>query len=247
MSLKNTVCAAAVRIAFGSVLTAFAYSAYLPSSFSVPEQSSLQRGARIFMNYCSGCHSLKYLRYNRMAKDLAIVNEEGQVNEPLLKGNLLFTQVPVFAPIESAMPADEAQQWFGVAPPDLSLIVRQRGALWLYDYLQGFYPDDSRPLGTNNRLIPNVAMPDILEPLRGQRSRMQNLDLSLYQIAMGEDSAAQFDQVLFDLVNFLAYVAEPTRLLRYQLGFAVITFLFVFLLLAIALKRSYWYRQFIKQ
>lgn len=194
----------------------------------VQDKASLQRGARLFMNYCSGCHSLNYLRYNHMAKGLGITGFDGRINEDLLKNNLIFTQATVNDPIRIALPPEDAKQWFGIVPPDLSLVAREKGTKWLYSYLNGFYRDDSRPFGTNNRLVPDVAMPNILETL--------NHELS-------EDD---FNNDLHDLVAFLAYVGEPVQLIRYRIGFYVVSFLFVLFLVALGLKRVYWRKNGIK-
>jgi ubiquinol-cytochrome c reductase cytochrome c1 subunit len=156
--------------------------------------ASLQRGAKVFMNYCSGCHSLKYLRYNRMAEDLGLTTFDGQIDQDLLKSNLIFTQATIYDPIQIAMPAEDAKQWFGVVPPDLSLSARERGGQWLYNYLNSFYNDSSRPFGVNNLLIPNVAMPDMLEPLIGKRMLAPNNKIhssSLQIIKQGDLSPQQ--------------------------------------------------------
>ncbi|MCW8444933.1 cytochrome c1 [Fluoribacter gormanii] len=193
-----------------------------PVTIDVQDQASLQRGARLFMNYCSGCHSLKYLRYNHMAKGLGLIGFDGQINQDLLKNNLIFTQATINDPIRIALPPEDAKQWFGIVPPDLSLIAREKGTKWLYSYLSAFYKDDSRPFGTNNHLVPDVAMPNILETLNHDLSR------------------EQFDSNLQDLVTFLAYVGEPVKLLRHYLGFFVVGFLLILFLAAWGLKTIYW-------
>jgi ubiquinol-cytochrome c reductase cytochrome c1 subunit len=113
----------------------------LPSGTDIKNTESLQRGARNFMNYCSGCHSLKYLRYNRLAADLKIPESE--------LANLMFTSDKAFDTINSAMPSD-SEGWFGKQPPDLSLIARSRSPDYLYSYMKGFYVDKTRPWGVNN-------------------------------------------------------------------------------------------------
>ncbi len=184
-------------------------------------KASLQRGAKLFINYCSGCHSLKYMRYNQMAKGLGLLTFDGRVDDDLLKQNLIFTQAPVNAPIEIALSPEDAKKWFGVAPPDLSLVVRERGARWLYLYLSGFYNDKSRPFGVNNLLVHDVMMPNVLASL-GKGNSMQ-------------------DQR--DLVTFLSYVSEPELETRYQLGWRVMAFLLIFLLIAFSLKKVYWQKK----
>lgn len=207
-----------------------------PSVFTPHDKTSLQRGAAVFMNYCSGCHSLNYLRYNQMAAGLGINSLV------VLKNNLIFTQANSSDPITIALPEKEAQQWFGLVPPDLSLSARQRGVPWLYHYLMGFYADKNRPFGTNNIMVPNVAMPDVLEPLRGQ---WQLVDREQHKplfkvIQQGTLAPEEFEQTVTDLVNFLDYVGEPTKAERYRLGLLVLLFLTVLLVPLYCLQRLYW-------
>ncbi|WP_408607323.1 cytochrome c1 [Legionella waltersii] len=210
---------------------------------NIHDKESLQRGARLYMNYCSGCHSLKYMRYNRMAEDLGLTTFDGQLDQDLLTNNLIFTKASVYDPIEIAMAPEDAKQWFGMVPPDLTLSTRNRGPNWVYTYLKSFYADKTRPFGANNLLIPDVAMPNVLEPLIGQvisvedqHSHTKNLLL----VKHGEMQEAQFDSALKDLVTFLVYVGEPAKLVRYKLGTFVILFFCVFLIIAILLKKTYW-------
>lgn len=212
-------------------------------SFAIDNKPSLQRGAKLFMNYCSGCHSLKYLRYNHMADGLGLIGFDGRVDEDLLKNNLIFTEATVNDPIRIALPPEDAKQWFGVVPPDLSLVARAKGADWLFAYFKSFYTDNSRPFGVNNLLVPGVAMPNILEPLIGEmilvrETKEHATHLSL--VKEGELSSAQLDILLNDLVSFLVYAGEPTQVARHRLGFFVLAFLLVFLLVVFALKRVYW-------
>jgi ubiquinol-cytochrome c reductase cytochrome c1 subunit len=210
------------------------------------DKTTLQRGARLFMNYCSGCHSLRYMRYNQMAKDLGLVTFDGKLDENLLVNNLIFTHSTIYDPIEISMPETDARQWFGVVPPDLSLSARKRGADWLYSYLKGFYEDKSRPFGTNNLLIPGVAMPNVLAPLVGRvialkkKGQGDALSLNLLRIGDGEMSEYEFDNTVHDLVTFLVYVGEPVKLIRYRMGGFVITFLCILLVIVYQLKKNYW-------
>lgn len=184
------------------------------------DQAKLQRGAALFMNYCSGCHSLRYLRYNRMAKDLGLTTVNEQVDSSLVS-NLIFTSAKIVDPIQIAMPATDARQWFGIVPPDLTLSAREKGAGWIYSYLNGFYADKTRPFGANNHLAPDTAMPNILYPIA-------NLDQQ------------EHERILEDLLNFLVYASEPVQLIRYCLGWMVLSLLGVFCLLVYFLQRSYW-------
>ncbi len=214
-------------------------------SIDLDDKESLQRGAKLFMNYCSGCHSLKYMRYNRMAEALGLTTFDGQLDEPLLKNNLIFTQSTLYDPIQIAMLPDDAKQWFGMVPPDLSLSARDRGTDWIYNYLKNFYSDDSRPFGANNLLVPDVAMPNVLEPLMGKKVLIKNKvthGLDLVLIGQGEMYPAEFNSALKDLITFLEYVGEPAKMVRYQIGFFVILFLCILFLVAWRLKKSYWRR-----
>lgn len=186
------------------------------------DQAKLQRGAKIFMNYCSGCHSLRYLRYNRMALDLGIIRFDGQIDSNLLRSNLIFTRAEVVDPVKVSMPAAEAREWFGVIPPDLSLIARQRGVAWIYNYLNGFYADSSRPYGTNNNMLPDTAMPNVFYPVLNKISQQEH------------------EKNLEDLLSFLAYVGEPAQLQRYSLGYGVVLFLIIFCIISYLLKKMYW-------
>jgi len=209
----------------------------------VRDQAALQRGAAMYMNYCSGCHSLKYMRYNRMAKDMGLTHFTGELDTELLVNNLIFTDAKPHAPIEISMPAESARQWFGVVPPDLSLSAREKGVSWIYSYLKGFYADESRPFGSNNVFVPGVAMPNVLAPLSGRvidtSDGHPSLD-SLLLVQKGTMSEHRFDSALQDLVTFLAYVGEPAQLSRYRIGAGVMVFLLVFLLLSWQLKKLYW-------
>lgn len=205
------------------------------------DQASLQRGAQLFMNNCAGCHSLKYLRYSRLAADLGLSEEQVQVS-------LNFSGAAVGEHITTPMPA-EAEKWFGKLPPDLSLVSRVRGEDWIYTYLLSFYQDEQAALGWNNQLYPNVSMPNALWELQGLQRPVhaEQPDVAGNKVVVGLQLAspgalepAQFKQAARDITNFLAYAAEPAALKRQQLGIWVILFLAVFTLLAWLLKREYW-------
>lgn len=218
----------------------------LPVEIDLHDQAGLQRGAKIFMNYCLGCHSLKYMRYNKMANDLGLTTFDGEIDKDLLVNNLIFTHAKLPDPIKIGLPPTDAKQWFGTVPPDLSLIARVRGGPWLYTFLKSFYADSSRPFGSNNLLIPGVAMPNVLAPLVGQviairENNQQNAPIThLLKVKEGEMTAQEFDNAVEDLVNFLVYVGEPVQLVRYRLGYFIIAFLCVFLIAVYLLKKSYW-------
>lgn len=219
----------------------------LPVEVDIHDQAKLQRGARLFMNYCSGCHALRFMRYNRMAKDLGLTTFAGDIDSDLLYSNLIFTSAKIHDPIENSMPPEGALQWFGRVPPDLSLSARERGPEWIYTYLKSFYVDKSRPFGSNNALVPDVAMPNILAPLEGvviaehtENNANHDLPPNLVLLEQGEMTEQQFDSALQDLVTFLVYVGEPAQLVRYKMGGFVILFLCIFLIFAYQLKRFYW-------
>ncbi len=206
------------------------------------DRASLQRGAQLFMNYCAGCHSLKYLRYSRLGDDLGLSEDE-------VMANLNLTGAKYGEHIVSAMPAEQAAKWFGQAPPDLSLITRVRGADWVYTYMKSFYLDDTRPLGWNNTLFPNASMPNPLWKQQGlQRAVFGEQDpatgetpVEKLEIATpGTQRAAEYDQTVRDLTAFLEYAGEPAALKRQGIGVWVILFLSFLTLLAWLLKNEYW-------
>lgn len=205
------------------------------------DQASLQRGAQLFMNYCSGCHSLKYLRYSRMAEDLGLSEDE-------VMANLNFSGAKVGEQVQVAMPAAGAEKWFGKMPPDLSLIARVRGSDWIYTYLKSFYLDESRPLGWNNKLFPNASMPNPLWEMQGlQHAKLGKADavgerpVEGLEIAQpGSLSPREFDQTVRDITAFLEYAGEPAAIKRQGLGVWVILFLAFLALLAWLLKGEYW-------
>ena len=206
------------------------------------DRASLQRGAQVFMNYCSGCHSLKYLRYSRMAEDLGLSEEE-------VMANLNFTGGKFGDHILSSMPAEQAAKWFGQVPPDLSLVSRVRGSDWIYTYMKSFYLDDTRPLGWNNTLFPNASMPNPLWKQQGvQHAVFSEQDPETGEAVVerlevsspGTQNAAEFDQTVRDLTAFLEYAGEPAALKRQSIGVWVILFLAFLTLLAWLMKNEYW-------
>ena len=212
----------------------------LPFSDNAGNTASVQRGARDFMAYCSGCHSLKYLRYNRIGQDLGI-------SDDLLKQNLIFSGVKVGEPIVSAMPAKASEDWFGRTPPDLSLETKARSPEWFYSYMMGFYLDPSRPFGVNNLYLPNVAMPAVLGELQGWQVKVEEGEggehegLPLKLVQPGSLSPEEYKGFVTDLTNFMVYAAEPTAKERTSTGWNVLFYL-IFLLLPLTyfLKKEFW-------
>jgi ubiquinol-cytochrome c reductase cytochrome c1 subunit len=215
----------------------------LHSGTDINNIPSLQRGARNFMNYCSGCHSLKYLRYNRLAADLKIPESE-------MTGNLMFTSTKLFDPIQSAMPPD-AESWFGKQPPDLTLEARAKGVDFVYSYLKGFYADNARPWGVNNFYLPGTAMPHVLESQQGLQKPVFKSESDghggsamvlsgMEPMIPGALKPEEYDQFVRDIANFLDYAAEPVKATRLSLGIFVTLFLLVFFVFAWLLKKEYW-------
>ncbi|HRE30835.1 MAG TPA: cytochrome c1, partial [Candidatus Berkiella sp.] len=184
-----------------------------------------------------------------------IVDKKGNVLEKLVQANLNFTSDKINDPILVATPKKEAQEWFGVAPPDLSLVARSRGKDWLYTYLRSFYEDPKKPWGVNNVVFPDVGMPNILQGLQGTQTAVfktitlmddkgqpfeQKVIERLELAKPGSMNEKEFNQAVTDLVNFLEYVGEPHKLQRERLGGWVLLFLVVFTLFAYLLKREYW-------
>ncbi|MBM7120607.1 cytochrome c1 [Dyella kyungheensis] len=204
---------------------------------NVHDQASLQRGAKLYFNYCVGCHSLKYVRYSRIAEDLGLSEDE-------VMKNLNFTGAKFGDVVISHMPEDSAQQFFGKAPPDLSLEVRAKTADWVYGYLNSFYVDPTRPVGWNNTVFPNASMPFPLWELQGIQTAVKKEgsdDVEKLELSQpGKLTPAQYQQATRDLTNFLEYAAEPAALQRQRYGIWVLLFLAGFTFLAYLLKKEYW-------
>ena len=203
------------------------------------DTASLQRGAGLFVNYCLSCHSAAFMRYNRMAEDLQIPKE-------VVEDNMMFTADRIGGLMKTAMPAADAKVWFGKGPPDLSLIARSRGPEWIYTYMRSFYLDDSSPSGWNNVLFEKVAMPHVLYNLQGARHAVFKKDehgvevFDHYEMVKpGSLNEDEFDSAVRDLTNFMVYMAEPARMVRYKLGVYVLIFLSIFFVFAYLLKKEY--------
>jgi ubiquinol-cytochrome c reductase cytochrome c1 subunit len=196
------------------------------------DKASLQRGAKTFVNYCLSCHQASFMRYNRMAKDLDL--SDAQVKE-----NLMFASEKIGDTMTVAMRADDAKKWFGVTPPDLSVISRSRGTAWLNTYLRTFYVDETKPVGTNNLVFPDAAMPHVLWEQQGYLNHDQETG-HLSHTSEGSLSPYDYDVMVADLVNFLAYVGEPSKIQRLELGKWVLLYLFLFFLVAYPMKKAFW-------
>lgn len=193
--------------------------------------ASLQRGARTFVNYCLNCHSANYMRYNRLL--------EIGLTEKQIKENLLFAGEKVGDPMKVAISKSDAKKWFGATPPDLSVEVRARGADWVYSYMRGFYRDDTRTTGWNNTVFDKVGMPHVLYELQGE----QVLDHETHQLKLvkaGRLSVVEYDALVGDLTNYMAFMAEPAKQQRNHLGWIVLLYLGLLLVLTYKLKEAYW-------
>lgn len=234
-----------------------------PMSPDLADDASLQRGANLYVNFCLGCHSLQYQRYERTADDL------GEIPHDLVVSNLIFTDQKIGEQMKSSMSTEDAKAWFGAAPPDLTMVTRARSPEWVYNFLLTFYEDSSRPFGVNNKVFPNVGMPHALLTLQGiqdevcygkrpvdllrakaaiEQDRVDSLkaggldncsDLKL-RTGTGMYDEVEYQQAAFDIANFLHYVGDPSRTEREALGKWVIGFLVVLLVLAFFLNRNYW-------
>jgi len=209
-----------IKLALASILLSFNVFAsgelHLdPANTDISDTASLQNGAKLFMNYCSGCHAIGFMRYNRIAQDL-------NLSDSLVAEHLIFAGEKPGETITTAMPKEGAAKWFGGTPPDLSLVARAKGTDWIYTYLRGFYEDDSKVFGVNNKVLENASMPDVLWSLKKGKSE------------------TEFDQDVSDITNFLDYVGEPAKLIRTSLGVWVLLFLGVLFILTYLLKKEYW-------
>ncbi|PCF97235.1 cytochrome c1 [Vreelandella nigrificans] len=217
------------------------------------DKESLQRGMQLYVNYCMGCHSLEHQRFARAAADF-------DMPQDLVEENLIFSSSLAYNDLmQISMQREDGDNWFGAAAPDLSLHGRLRGTDWIYSYLLGFYRDPSRPTGVNNTVYELVAMPNVLEPLQGVQEmvcsetdqpvhgqspdplsgKYQSCDV-LQVTQPGSMEPAEFEEAVYDLTNFLAYVGEPSKLQAQALAPKVLIFIFIFGVIAYLLKREYW-------
>lgn len=226
-----------------SVFAAGGQEGLEPANTQVANKAMLQRGAAMYMNYCAGCHSLKYLRYSRLASDLGLSEEQ-------VMPNLAFSDTAKFGDtIETALSAADGTAFFGKAPPDLSLSARSRGVDWLYTYLKSFYVDPTSATGWNNTVLANASMPHVLWELQGSQAahyaesgepgaspHVESLELA----KPGLLSPAEYDSAVRDLVSFMQYAAEPAVLKRQAVGVWVLFYLALFTFIAWLLKQEYW-------
>jgi len=203
---------------------------------NINNKASLQRGAKYFVNYCSGCHSLKYMRMSTLAKDL-------DIEEKIFTKNLIFSSKKIGETMTIAMNEVEAEKWFGAAPPDLSLIARSKGADYVFAKLNTYYEDDESLTGYNNLAYPNTSMPNILANLQGGQKLIldsHNKPEKFTKVSSGSYSEKEYQQLTNDITNFLVYVSEPAKLKRYSMGFWVLMFIFLFTVIAYYTKKEFW-------
>jgi ubiquinol-cytochrome c reductase cytochrome c1 subunit len=242
-ALKKLLLAAGLMSVTATGFAASAAPLY-EADVNLQDRVSLQRGARTFVNFCLSCHSAAFSRFSRVAKDL-------DIPEPVVAENMMFVTDKIGNTMTAAMRGPDAETWFGVPPPDLSVVARARGADWLYTFLLTFYQDPARPTGVNNVAFRDTAMPHVLWELQGVQRPVYKAAaghdgtstqvLDGFEVAIpGRQTAAEYRQTVADLVNFLVYLGEPAQLHRYRIGAIVIIFLFGFLVLAYQLKKEYW-------
>jgi len=237
--MQRLAFAALAVVSFAGVAQAAEEGGMEPMNIRVDDVASLQRGSRLFFNYCSGCHSLQFMRYSRIAEDLKLDEKEVQAS-------LIFTGAKIGDKATNQMPPALAATWFGKAPPDLSLEARAKGSDWIYHYLKSFYLDPSRPVGWNNTVFPNVSMPNPLWELQGLQvavkkgeggeSEIEKLEIK----TPGRVSEAQYDEAVRDITAFLTYAGEPAALKRTSMGVWVLLYLAFFTFLAWLLKHEFW-------
>ncbi len=203
-----------------------------PVEIDLSDKASLQRGAQTFVNYCLSCHEAAYMRYNRMGQDLGLTDTQ-------VKENLMFASEKVGDTMTVAMQAEDAKKWFGVTPPDLSVISRARGTAWLNSYLRSFYLDDAKAMGTNNTVFKDVGMPHVLWEQQGYLDHDEESG-HLSEATEGDLSSYDYDLMVADLVNFLAYIGEPSKIQRLELAKWVLLYLFILFLVVYPMKKAFW-------
>lgn len=215
------------------------------ANVNVKDYASLQRGAKIYMTTCATCHSLKYVRYKELAKQIEIVDSSGDILVDVVQNGLIYSGSKITDNIVSALSENDGKKWFGKSPPDLSLVARCRGVDWIYTYLRTFYQDNDKLWGVNNIVFPDVAMPHVLLNYQGLKGLSEsnahdNHFVNLKLIKQGSLNETEYDLMVLDLVNFLSYVGEPHQVARKRLGVWVLLFLSILLVLSYLVKREYW-------
>jgi ubiquinol-cytochrome c reductase cytochrome c1 subunit len=239
--LRNVALFLGAALGLAGIASAAEGEGMEPANVRIDNPASLQRGARLFFNYCSGCHSLQYLRFSRIAEDL-------NLDEKDVENNLIFTGAKIGDKAINNMPATMSAGFFGKTPPDLSLEARAKGSDWIYNYLKSFYLDSSRPVGWNNTVFPNASMPNALWELQGLQVAVKapaekGSDAAVEKLEIktpGRLNAEQYDQAVRDITAFLEYAGEPAALKRTSIGVWVLLYLALFTFIAFLLKHEYW-------
>lgn len=242
--MKNLIIALIIGFLPLSVNAAGGGMKNMKVDIDLENKSSLQRGAKLFTNYCLSCHSADYMRYNRMAADLGLTDKQ-------VEDNLMFASDKVGETMTVAMTKEDGKAWFGTKVPDLTVISRSRGSDWLYTYLMTFYIDESRPYGMNNQRFPAVGMPHVLweleglkkpvyETHKGQGGKEEKTIVGFETVVPGKMTAVEYDSAMKDLVNFMTYMGEPVKLERQRWGILTMIFLALLFVVAYALKKEYW-------
>jgi len=233
-----------------SASTSFAAGGNGPAfhvNIDMDNRASLQRGATLFVNRCLSCHSAEFSRYNRVADDLGIP-------QAVMEENMIFTGRKFGQTMTVAMTTENATEWFGAPPPDLSVKARARGADWIYSFLKGYYVSEDSPRGVDNLMLPGTAMPHVLWDLQGYQAlkavdhQDEHADSGHFAtpaspfelVQEGKMTAVEYDRAMTDLVNYLVYMAEPAQLKRKSVGVGVLFFLAAFGVIAYFLKKEYW-------
>lgn len=243
--MRKILIALAFALFSGQGMTAGGGGDVMSADADVTDTASLQNGAKLFVNYCMGCHSMKYMRYSRLADDL-------EIPESVVEEQLIFSPTKKIGDtMTNAMPMGMSEKWFGAAPPDLSLTARVRGADWVYTYLNTFYRDEERGLGVNNLTLANASMPHVLARLQGVPEPVLEevhsggqSKLAVVSVDTPEGSGTltedEYHELTRDITNFMVYAAEPVQAERERLGVYVLLFLIVLTFILYLLKREYW-------
>jgi len=232
-------------------ITQFAYAGIQieHAPIDTSDMDSVKRGAKVFVDYCFGCHSAKYMRFNRIGRDTGMSDAE-------LRETLIFTTDDKGEPSKpgalmiTAMTDDYARQVFGIAAPDLTLFAHPGAVDFVYTYMKSFYADPDRPSGMNNAVFRNINMPHVLAPLQGvQKAVYRTVERNGVKLEVidhleleqpGSMSEEEYDALVTDLVNFMAYLSEPVQNERRTLGWKVMIYLTILLVLTYLLKKEYW-------
>jgi ubiquinol-cytochrome c reductase cytochrome c1 subunit len=238
--MKKLIAALVLTVAPALGLASGGHVALEKANIDLTDQASLQSGAKYFVNYCMGCHSLKYMRYNRMAQDLGI-------DEATLRQNLIFGDAKPGDLMTNAMRPEDGEKWFGTQVPDLTLAARWRSPDWIFTYLKSFYTDPTRPYGVNNLVFPAVGMPHVLaglqgvqEPVFAEHHEGPPVVTGVKLTEPGSMSPDEYDAMVRDITAFLTYAGEPFKLERQRLGIYVLLFLGLLFILAYAMKKEFW-------